>query len=154
AAFSPDGKLLLTGCGDPGKHKGEARLWETATGKLAGPPLPHHDAVTAVAFSPDGQAFLTASGDVPGVNPYLSLSAKPILYPNPYELVPRSPKVASDLMKDWTRGRVQLWQTGTRKALCRSLPHWGGVGSVAFSPDGRLVLSRDLGGRARLWDVA
>ena len=57
-AFSPDGKTVLTGSDD-----GTARLWDAATGKPIGPPLPHQDAVNAVAFSPDGKTVLTGSWD-------------------------------------------------------------------------------------------
>ena len=57
-ASCPDGKTVLTGGED-----GTARLWQTATGALAAPPLRHRGPVRAVAFSPDGQAVLTASLD-------------------------------------------------------------------------------------------
>jgi tetratricopeptide (TPR) repeat protein len=57
-AFSPDGRLALTGSDDE-----TARLWETATGKPVGEPLRHEGVVEAVAFSPDGRLALTGSGD-------------------------------------------------------------------------------------------
>src|SRR5439155_18242673 len=54
--FSPDGRHFATGSFD-----GTARVWETATGRPAGPPLPHENYVAAVAFSPDGNTL--AAGD-------------------------------------------------------------------------------------------
>ena len=57
-AFSPDGKTVLTGSFD-----GTAQVWEAATGKPLGPPLPHRDVVRAVAFSPDGKTLATACRD-------------------------------------------------------------------------------------------
>jgi hypothetical protein len=49
-AFSGDGKTLATGGGD-----GTLRLWEAATGKPRGQPIPAHSAdVASVAFSGDG----------------------------------------------------------------------------------------------------
>jgi WD40 repeat protein len=58
AAFSPDGKIILTGSEDR-----TARLWDAATGKPYGPPIEHRREVTAVAFSPDGRVVLTGSAD-------------------------------------------------------------------------------------------
>ena len=58
AAFSPDGRLILTG-----SHNKTAQLWDAATGQPVGPSLPHDSAVLSVAFSPDGQWILTGSAD-------------------------------------------------------------------------------------------
>ena len=40
-----------------------ALLWDTATGKVLGDPLPHVGGAYAVAFSPDGQTFVTGDED-------------------------------------------------------------------------------------------
>jgi tetratricopeptide (TPR) repeat protein len=58
AVFSPDGRMLLTGCKDQA-----ARLWHVADGRLHGRPLVHPAAVSAVAFSPDGQTVLIGCED-------------------------------------------------------------------------------------------
>src|ERR1039458_6622125 len=57
-AFSPDGRLVLTGSKDM-----TARLWEAASGNEIRRFEGHTDRVTAVAFSPDGHEVLTGSGD-------------------------------------------------------------------------------------------
>ena len=54
-AFSPDGRLLLTGSKD-----GQARLWDWGAGTLACPPFKHRDEVHAVAMTADGRYILTA----------------------------------------------------------------------------------------------
>jgi WD40 repeat protein len=58
AAFSPDGKYVVTGSWDK-----TARVWETQTGKIVSELGGHEDAVLNVAFSPDGKYVVTASKD-------------------------------------------------------------------------------------------
>ena len=57
-AFSPDGKLVLTGSSDK-----TARLWEAAGGKPVATLSGLTSVVNAVAFSPDGKLVLTGSAD-------------------------------------------------------------------------------------------
>src|SRR5262249_19828367 len=57
-AFSPDGRMLITGSVDY-----TARLWDTSTGQPIGRPLQHAGRVWAVAFSPDGRTVLTGCDD-------------------------------------------------------------------------------------------
>jgi WD40 repeat protein len=59
AAFSADGKRIVTGSADD-----TARLWDGETGKPIGePPKGHDGAVWSAAFSPDGKRIVTASSD-------------------------------------------------------------------------------------------
>ena len=63
AAFSADGKALLTVSGEPPWWSARMRsvhIWATATGEPIGPPLEPLD-FTAVAFSADGKTVRTAS---------------------------------------------------------------------------------------------
>jgi len=61
-AFSPDGKLLAAAYSD-----GNARLWDLATRRAVGAPLPAGagtgGSVSGVAFSPDGKLLATADTD-------------------------------------------------------------------------------------------
>ena len=59
AAFSPDGKRIVTASEDK-----TARVWDAESGKPIGEPLKGHEgAVTSAAFSPDGKRIVTASED-------------------------------------------------------------------------------------------
>ena len=59
AAFSPDGKRIVTASSDK-----TARVWDAESGKPIGEPLKgHEDEVRSAAFSPDGKRIVTASDD-------------------------------------------------------------------------------------------
>jgi WD40 repeat protein/tRNA A-37 threonylcarbamoyl transferase component Bud32 len=59
AAFSPDGRMLLTGSTD-----NTARLWAVPGGKPLARPLDLHRAVKLVAFAPQGRTLATQDGDL------------------------------------------------------------------------------------------
>jgi WD40 repeat protein len=61
--FSPDGKTLATGGGEPSRS-GELKLWDVATGKLKlAFKEPHSDTVFCLDFSPDGQQIASCGAD-------------------------------------------------------------------------------------------
>ncbi|MCI4664975.1 MAG: TIR domain-containing protein, partial [Neomegalonema sp.] len=157
-AFSPDGTRILTGSADAtarlwdaksGKqlmvlsgvtssakfiafspdgtriltvlHGGTVRLWDAKSGKVLAVFSGHTVDVSSVAFSPDGRRILTGSG-------------------------------SSDLRAGDNTAR--LWSVdgeGKVKALAVFSGHSDDVTSVAFSPDGRRILTSSRDGTARLW---
>lgn len=61
--FSPDGRLLATGGGEPSRS-GEIKLWNVADGKLwRDLPSIHSDTVLALDFSPDGKLLASGAAD-------------------------------------------------------------------------------------------
>src|SRR5437763_1320170 len=58
AAFSPDGRRVVTASRD---HT--ARVWDAATGEAVTGPLRHGHIVWKASFSPDGRRVVTASHD-------------------------------------------------------------------------------------------
>ena len=57
-AFSPDGKLLVSGSQD-----GTVKLWDAVKGQEIATLGQHEGPVNAVAFSPDGQVVASAGYD-------------------------------------------------------------------------------------------
>lgn len=61
--FSPDGKLLASGGGEPSRS-GEVKIWNPADGKLVKALTdPHSDTVFAVRWSPEGDKLATSGAD-------------------------------------------------------------------------------------------
>jgi WD40 repeat protein/tRNA A-37 threonylcarbamoyl transferase component Bud32/tetratricopeptide (TPR) repeat protein len=90
--------------------------------------LRHRDTVRAVAVSPDGKIIVTGSG------------------------AGRLPPF-SDGGGQEPRGEARLWDVVTGTALGPPLPHAAAVLAVAFSPDGKTLLTGCADGKAQLWDV-
>ncbi|MGD9644979.1 MAG: c-type cytochrome domain-containing protein [Pirellulales bacterium] len=62
-AFSPDGKLLATGGGEPSRS-GELKIWDLAEKTIVlDLPEAHTDTIFGLEFSPDGKLVATASAD-------------------------------------------------------------------------------------------
>jgi len=57
AAFSPDGSLVVTGCGDR-----RARIWDATNGQELRVLQGHSERVDSAVFSPDGSKILTSCG--------------------------------------------------------------------------------------------
>ncbi len=153
-AFSPGGKLLATGI-----NNGTARLWNVATHRPIGAPLPvGGKLVYAVAFSPDGKILATVPADGP-VMLWDVATRRPIGRLRPTgagglneDAVAFSPD-GKLMATAGAEGAVRLWDVATRQQIGAPLAIGDGqLDGVAFSPDGKdLAIAGDT---ARLWDVA
>ena len=124
-AFSKNGKILATADGG-----GSARLWNAATRQPIGQPMvPRNRPVSCAKLG----------SYVPGSCPVNGVAISP----------------DGKLLTVWNQyGDVRLWSTATQRPIGRIMHASGGAYSVAFSPDGNMLLTRaGYGTSAQLWDV-
>ncbi|HEV3262863.1 MAG TPA: protein kinase [Gemmataceae bacterium] len=156
-AFSPDGRTILTGDGDMETTKGEALLWNAATGQRRGPALEQEGVVWAVAFGPDGKTCAVASGDgrvrLYDVATRRQSRELPALHQSRVVTLAFSPG-GDRLLTGSIDGTARQWKTSTGKPIGEPLTHKGAVWAVAFSPDGQTVVTGGGDRVARLWDAA
>jgi WD40 repeat protein/serine/threonine protein kinase len=152
AAFSPDGRLVLTGCRDS-----RARLWDAATNKLVCA-LQGQGEIKVAAFSPDGRHLVTAGSDYfarlwetasdeirqatprdPGQKRWYSASA----------ISPDGSCVATGEVN----GRVQFRDTEAGSVVRESRCHAESISAIAFSPDGKTVFTAADREPLRRWNA-
>jgi WD40 repeat protein len=151
AAYSPDGKYLLTA------GSGGAFLWDTATSRVVRAFIGHEDAVVAAAVSANAARVATASKD--GTVRVWNSSDATTIQTIKQEV--RAVAFSSDQQGAWlltgsSDGLAQVWSV-TDGSQFRRFPPQGATSevlSVAYSPPDRAqVLTGSRDGTARLWDV-
>jgi hypothetical protein len=136
ANFSPDGKTFATGLSN-----GELRLWNAATLKPLGDPIPNPGCICGGRFSPDGKSILIACEDG-SVRLWDLATRKPLIPPLKHQsrlydaglaFSPDGKAIATG-SDDKT---VRLWDIATGQPIGPILRHNQPVGFVAFLDDGK-----------------
>src|SRR5262249_50152470 len=104
-----------------------ARLWDLGTGRELSELGGHADIVWAVAFAPDGKHAASAGGmqELPGVGHVAGRDCA-----------------------------ARLWEGSAGKDVRRRAGHAEAVRALAFSKDGRRILSASKDGALRLWQAS
>jgi WD40 repeat protein/serine/threonine protein kinase len=148
-AFRSDSRRLLTASEDK-----TARQWDTVTGKPVGPVLAHSAPVNVAAYSPDGKQIVT--GNVASLRLWDAETGKPgLLFPveraDVFAVAAAFSPDGRLLLAGYGDKTARLWGVGTGRLL-RQFPVLNSVWGVAFSPDGKTMLTADAVGR--LWRTA
>jgi WD40 repeat protein/tRNA A-37 threonylcarbamoyl transferase component Bud32 len=158
-AFSADGRRLATGSGTDWEKAGRAEVWDADTGARVAGPLRHGGPVRCLQFAPDGSRLVTGSDDL-RVRVWDLATGKCLAESPPLSGWVGSVAMAADghtVVCHAGDRTPQLWDTRRPDRLV-PLPHPHAVGALAFTPDGKFVLTADHvagdQGRVRLWDAA
>ena len=150
AAFSPDGKYVVTASGD---HT--ARIWDAMTGKPVTEPLWHDYFVQSATFSPDGKYVVTASCDNTA-RIWDAQTGKPVTEPLRHGSSVQSAAFSPDSKYVVTASyddTARVWDAMTGKPVTEPLWHDDYVQSAAFSPDSKYVVTASWDNTARIWDA-
>jgi WD40 repeat protein len=147
AAFSPKGRLLLTGGAD-----GKATLW-TRSGPKEMEPTPQDRApILSVAFSDDGTRAVAARAD--GTAQVLDVASRravtpPLRHPGAVSSAAFSPDGRLVLTAS-VDGAARVWGATTGRLLAR-IRSEGPVYAAAFSPDGDRIVTAGADGTMSIW---
>jgi WD40 repeat protein len=143
--FAPDGSMLALGSDDQ-----TIRLWDTSTGEETGVLRGHTRPVVFVSFLPKGDRLISVSEDQTARIWDVTTSKQLLEFK-----CDGSPAVSpdGDTFACADGQFITLWNTETGKEFLKIAKRSPGTGALAFSPDGKTLVSlSDLS--IDLWDIA
>lgn len=154
-AFSPDSKMLISG-----EEDGTIKLWSLQTKKLIDTLIGHQKAINSIAVHPNGKLIASGSDDRT-IKLWSLKSRQPVC-----TLTGHTDKVMSVSFSydgkilassgDINDKTVKLWFLNEdRTTTLKGHSDWfGGIYSIAFSPDNKLIASGSKDKTIKLWQVA
>jgi eukaryotic-like serine/threonine-protein kinase len=151
AAFSPDGKIIVTASDDK-----TIRLWDAATSRQILLLNGHTGRVNFAQFSPDGGRLVSASADK-SVRIWDAATGREALLLSGHAGTVNSARFSPDGSRVVSASGDQtarIWDTTTGREMTVLKGHSARVNSAVFSPDGRSVATASWDNSARIWDAA
>ena len=140
-SFSPDGKYLASGSWD-----NTIKLWEVPTGRLLKTIEGNEgERFECIAFGPKGR-LLAGEGKLWDV-----LTGRLV---RTFEGGCSSFSPNGQFLASWGLDQIKLWKMSTGQQVRDFVGHEGGVLSVVFSPDGKLLASGGGDGTIRFWNMS
>jgi WD40 repeat protein/tetratricopeptide (TPR) repeat protein len=158
AAFSPDGKRVLTAAADKTLH-----LWDVEASKELFSPLQMTGPVAGLAFSADGKRFLTVTDKAPMGATEVELHVWDAatgdavreaalgsdLRAHPAAFSPDGQRVLTVCQDHCAR----IWDIAAGKQIGPSFAHAAELVQASYSDDGERVLTASADGTARVWEA-
>ena len=161
-AFSPDSKFVLTGSG--GEYLEEkdekdftARLWNISNGNEIRKFEGHTDKINSVTFSPDGKNILTGSNDktarlwnlvtgqeIKKVGEHKASVNSAKFSPNGKYIATGNGDIDLFVNVECKDCVAKLFDASSMKLIYQFTEHNAPIGSVAFSPDNKFVLTANF----------
>jgi WD40 repeat protein len=160
--FSFDGRQILSG---GGRSNGILKLWDTATGRELRTVSGHSDQITSVAFSPDGRQIVSGSIDrtiklwdvatgheIRTFSGHSGFVYAVAFSPDGRQIISGAGGLDSGRVQP--DSTIKLWDAVTGQELRTFSGHSDLITSVAFSPDGRQIISGSRDRTIKCWDAA
>jgi len=151
AAFSPDGRRIVTG-----STHGTAKVWDASSGRELLTLTGHSNWVISVAFSPDGQRIVTGSVDQTA-KVWEAASGRELLTLTGHIAEVYSVAFSPDGRRVATASEdktAKVWDAANGREQFTLKGHSALIWAVAFSPDGQRIVTGSADGTAKVWDAA
>jgi periodic tryptophan protein 2 len=150
--YSPDGQRIVTTADD-----GKIKVWDIESGFCIVTFTEHTSGVTACEFAKKGNVLFTASldgsiraWDLIRYRNFRTFTAPERLSFSCMAVDPRGEVVAAGSIDSFD---IHIWSVQTGQLLDRLTGHEGPVSSLAFAPNGGLLVSGSWDRTARIWSI-